>query len=381
MGGLIEALGVFCLAFGICFPAVFRRDRPLLAFGIAAGVAFVQWLVGVELMPADIVAFAALYNVASRCGRTASVLAAAVVEIGALLAVLRWVYGLFELVNATVVVIAVAVWGSSVKARRNYLAGLEERAVRAERERDTQAQIAAAAERTRIARELHDVVAHGLSVMVVQADGAAYALDTTPERAREALRTVSLTGRQALTEMRRMLGVLRDGKDDQSYTPQPGIAQLNQLVEQVRQAGLPVELAVEGVPQELPAGAELATYRVVQEALTNTLKHAGPAVTGARVELRYDDALEMRISDDGRGAAAAQQQGVHDGQTGREAYREADEPFGQGHGLSGMRERVAMYGGSVRAGPRTGGGYEVVASLPLRPQPAWTYQPESREGA
>lgn len=394
-GGVGGPLAVLVVAFGLCFPAWFRRERPLAAFGIAASVAFLQWLLDIELMPADIVvAFAALYNVASRCGRNVSVLAAGVVELGAILAILRWEPdGLAgqQSLTATVAVIAVMVWGSSVKTRRDYLAGLEERAVRAERERDTRAQIAAAAERARIARELHDVVAHGLSVMVVQADGAAYTLDAAPERAREALGTVSSTGRNALAEMRRMLGVLREGREEEadgSYAPQPGIAQLDGLVEQVRRSGLPVEFDVEGIPQELPAGMELAAYRVVQEALTNTLKHGGPAVSGARVRLWYgDDTVEMRVSDDGRGAAAAGSDSGHErpgrladadggfrpdggsGPDGGRFRRPSRTPRGesaQGHGLIGMRERVAVYGGSVDAGPKTGGGYEVVASLPLR---------------
>lgn len=339
------------LALGLCAPAVFRRRWPAVAFAATALVAFAQWVLDVQVMPADVVLFAALYNVASRCRREVAAAAAGVLALGAVLAVWRWVTpadAWSSLAFASILVVSMWVWGNSVRTRRAYLAGLEERAVRLERERDSQARIAAAAERARIARELHDVVAHSLSVIVAQADGAAYALDADPPRARRAVQTVSSTGRQALTEMRRLLGVLRDGESEQGYAPQPGVAQLDELVAQTRRAGLPVELAVEGVPVELPSGPQLATYRVVQEALTNTLKHAGAGATGATVRLRYrDGALELRVSDDGRGAAAGTD--------------------GQGHGLVGMRERMAVYGGSVRAGPRTGGGYEVVASLPLDP--------------
>jgi signal transduction histidine kinase len=240
------------------------------------------------------------------------------------------------------------VLGDSVRYRRAYYSALEDRAARLEAERDAQAQVAAAAERARIARELHDVVAHNVSVMVVQADGASYALDNDPGKAREALAAIAGTGRQALAEMRRLLGVLRrDDGTDPGRAPLPGIAQLGELLEQTRAAGLPVSLTVEGVPQPLPDGAALAAYRIVQESLTNTRKHGGPQAT-AQVTLRYlEDALVLRITDDGQGPVTL--------------------PDGAGHGLNGMRERVAIYGGWVQAGPRAGGGYHVTARLPFQP--------------
>lgn len=352
------------VAGGQCGPVVIRRERPMTAFVIASLAAFAQWLLNMGLLPANLLLFAALYNVASRRRWQDAAFAAAALELGAVLAHVRWIAPAWwgetaiQLIQVTILIGSMWVWGNSVRTRRAYLASLEERAVRLERERDNQAQIAAAAERARIAREMHDVVSHNLGVMVVQADGAAYAMDSDPGRARQALSTISATGRTALTEMRRMLGVLRDedaGEAEREYGPQPGIAQLDQMVEQTRGSGLDVEFTVEGVPRELPAGLDLAAYRVVQEALTNTLKHAGPGVSGARVRLRYgSDALEMRISDDGRGAGAVLSDGTPDG-------------VGQpGHGLIGMRERVAAYGGSVRTGPKTGGGFEVVALLPLQ---------------
>ena len=162
-----------------------------------------------------------------------------------------------------------------MRYRRAYYLALEDRAARLERERDAQARIAAAAERARIARELHDVVAHNVSVMVVQADGACYALDADPERARQALGAISATGRQALAEMRRLLGVLRSGDEQAELAPLPGIDQLRDLLEQARAAGLTVSFTLEGVPRPLPEGAALAAYRVVQESLTNTRKHGG----------------------------------------------------------------------------------------------------------
>jgi len=244
------------------------------------------------------------------------------------------------------------VLGDSMRYRRAYYASLEDRAARLEAERDAQAQVAAAAERARIARELHDVIAHNVSVMVVQADGASYAMDNDPARAREALAAISATGRQALAEMRRLLGVLRreGGGANSERAPQPGIGELGELLDQARGAGLPVSFTVEGDPQPLPGGVALAAYRIVQESLTNTRKHAGPVVS-ASVVLRYSpDTVVLTISDDGWG------------DLGGTAL-----PGAPGHGLTGMRERVAMYGGSVTAGPRPGGGFEVEATLPLTP--------------
>jgi signal transduction histidine kinase len=219
------------------------------------------------------------------------------------------------------------------------------------------------AERARIARELHDVIAHNVSVMVVQADGASYTLAADPDRAREALAAISATGRQALAEMRRLLGVLRreDEPANTARAPQPGIGELGELLDQARTAGLPVSFSVEGVPRPLPDGAALAAYRIVQESLTNTRKHAGP-VASASVVLRYtSDALMLAISDDGRGGLAG---------PAVPSSALPGAPVGSaaaGHGLTGMRERVAMYGGSVAAGPRPGGGFEVTATLPFTP--------------
>jgi signal transduction histidine kinase len=204
--------------------------------------------------------------------------------------------------------------------------------------------VAVADERARIARELHDVVAHSVSVMVVQAGAAEEVLSRHPERALEAVRAVQDTGRQALVEMSRLLGLLRDDHAELGLAPQPGIGTVDALVAQVREAGLPVELLVEGNPGHVPLGIDLSVYRVIQEALTNALKHAGDA--RAEVRLRYGgDALEVEIVDDGRGSA--------NGHVG-------------GHGLAGMRERVAVFGGEFAAGPRPEGGFSVRARLPLQ---------------
>lgn len=320
------------------------RNRPLAAYAAISLVSFGQWLAHVDPMPANLAVLVALWTVASERSFRWALAAGLVAELGVFLALVNWsvaTYGMFF--SGSILIITVWLAGLYANTRRRYLEGLEERAERAERERDQQARMAAAAERARIARELHDVVAHNVSVMVVQADGAGFALDSDPEQARLAVRNISKTGRAALAEMRRMVGVLREGEDDGTdYTPQPGLGQLEELV---RGAGVPARLRVGGVPGDLPEGQQLAVYRIVQEALTNALKHGGPDVR-ALVEIDYGGPeLVVRVTDDGRGAAAP---------------RSPD-----GHGLIGMRERAGMYGGAVSAGPRSGGGFEVLARLPM----------------
>ncbi len=215
------------------------------------------------------------------------------------------------------------------------------------RERDLErekraAESAIEEERARIARELHDVVAHAISVIVVQARGGRRLLDTEPEETRNALATIERSGQQALVEMRRLVGLLRESDEELALAPQPSLSHLDALIESVRAAGLPVDLAVVGDPVELPPGVDLSAYRIVQEALTNALKHAGPA--RARIRLRYEpDGLEVEVADDGAGSANGD---------------------GAGHGLAGIRERVAVYGGEVEAGRRSEGGYALRARLP-----------------
>jgi signal transduction histidine kinase len=234
--------------------------------------------------------------------------------------------------------------GREVRRRRRELAGLRDRAGQLEREREEKARTAVAEERGRIARELHDVVAHSVSVMVVQAQAGPRLLDE-PQRARGAFRSIEASGREALVELRRLLGILRTADEQLAIGPQPGLGSLPSLVEQIRNAGLPVELHVEGEQVPLPPGVDLSAYRIVQEALTNTLKHAGRAQ--ADIVLRYRTAaLELEVLDTGVGAAASGN--------------------GTGHGLIGMRERVGLYGGVFEAGPRAQGGYAVRARLPLR---------------
>ncbi|MFC5753873.1 sensor histidine kinase [Actinomadura rugatobispora] len=335
---------------GLLAPLVLRRTYPRAAFAFICLVSFAQVVVKVIPMTPNLALLMGLYTIAAGPSFRWGVAAALVTELGVFVAVFRYVGGWgdqrYGLALMSVIVAGVWLLGLHMRTRRAYLRSVELRAARLERERDAEVQVAKADERARIARELHDVVAHNVSVIVVQADGASYAIDTDTARARQALETISATGRTALAEMRRMLGVLREGDDAGSYAPQPGVAQLAELVEQIRGSGLPLEFEVEGVPLEMTEGRQLTVFRIAQEALTNTLKHAGPRAT-ARVLLHYgDEAIEIRVTDDGRGAAARGD--------------------GRGHGLVGMRERAAVYGGEVTAGPRPGGGFEVVARIPVR---------------
>jgi len=369
LGGIGPAIakGMFIgipLAFGLAVPVVFRRKHPVGAYATAVVAGGLQVALGIRPAATDVTILILLYTLAAYTPRRTSVWGLAVCLAGSAVAILRWTslasHSVLAWLTAGAMLFAgpaLLAWvlGDSMRYRRAYYASLEDRAARLEAERDAQARIAAVAERARIARELHDVIAHNVSVMVVQADGASYALDTDPGRAKEALAAISATGRQALAEMRRLLGVLRreEGGGTSARAPQPGIGELGELLDQARGAGLPVSFAVEGDPQPLPSGIALAAYRIVQESLTNTRKHAGP-VSSASVTLRYSDAaLVLAISDDGRGDLGG-----------------AAMPGATGHGLTGMRERVAMYGGSVAAGPRPGGGFEVVATLPLAPAQA-----------
>jgi signal transduction histidine kinase len=342
-GLMLGVAGYLALSAALLAPLLWLA-RPVPSYALIALISFGQWLAGLDPLPANLAVLVALWVVAYRCSFRWGLAAMLVAELGILLALVNWEspsFGTFF--GGSVFVITIWLFGLYAGTRHRYLEGLEERAERAERERDQQARMAASAERARIARELHDVVAHNVSVMVVQADGAGYALDRDPEQARQAVRAISKTGRAALAEMRRLVGVLRDDEHpDTDYTPQPGLDQLEELV---RGSGVPARLVVAGAPGELPEGQQLAVYRIVQEALTNALKHGGPGAR-ALVELDFDGPeLVVRVTDDGRGGAAPRGDG--------------------GHGLIGMRERVGMYGGAVTAGPRPGGGYEVLARLPM----------------
>ncbi|MEJ8636499.1 MULTISPECIES: sensor histidine kinase [Streptomyces] len=340
-----------------------RRRMPEKMLVLTAALGVAQLALDIQVNPADFAMLVIIYTVAAHDRSPwASRLALVGGLSAATLAQLRWPMeetGTWGKVFFTVVLsvpFALAwVLGDSIRTRRAYFDQLEERATRLEKEREAQSKVAVAAERARIARELHDVVAHNVSVMVVQADGAAYVLDAAPDQAKQALETISTTGRQALAEMRRLLGVLRTGDAPESgeYVPQPDVQQIEDLVEQVRHSGLTVDFKIEGTARQLPSGVELTAYRIVQEALTNTRKHGGPEA-GASVRLVYfDDGLGLLVEDDGRGSA-------------HELYEDGGAD-GRGHGLIGMRERVGMVGGTLDAGPRPGGGFRISALLPLKP--------------
>jgi signal transduction histidine kinase len=249
-----------------------------------------------------------------------------------------------DFVFPTAFVLVAWLAGRGLRTRARLTEELHEAAARAQEAHEHQIARAAAEERRRIAREMHDVVAHSVSVMVVQAGGARRILERDPRRAVEAAAHIEDVGRAALTEMRRLLGMMHHGEEDTGRAPQPTLRELDGLIARSRAAGLDVTLVVEGDPQPLPPGKDLAAYRVVQEALTNAIKHAGAAQTS--VTVRWEpSSLELAIVD--RGGMAM------------------NGDNGSGHGLVGMEERMRLYNGSVRAGPLRGGGFEVVAKMPL----------------
>lgn len=335
------------LDLALAIPLLWRSRWPFPVFLIIAGIAFVQWLVGIRVL-GDFALLIALYTVASREERRTALAAAAILQFGVILALARWFHGehIRSFVGLTGLVAAAGILGQNIRNRRRLLESLQERADRLEYERDQQGRLAAAAERARIARELHDVVAHNLTVMIALSDGAGYTLRDDADEAERALATASRTGREALAEMRRLLGVLRAPDQAADQDPPPGVAEIDALIEQVRAAGLPVSYRVSTDGQALPQGVQLTLFRIVQEALTNTLKHAGLSAT-AEVELTAGDAdVRVSISDTGTSAPARANGNA-------------------GSGLRGMRERASIYGGDVQAGPRSQGGWLVSAQLPL----------------
>jgi signal transduction histidine kinase len=328
---------IFCGA--LCVPLLLRRLSPFLCFGVIAFVALAQWLLAAPQL-ADAAVLIALYWVALEGDLAEVLLAAGTVQAGAIMAAVRWSPSepLKVWVGLTGLATAAGVLGVTIRQRRALLASLHEKAARLEFERDQQGRLAAAAERARIAREMHDIVAHNLSVMIALADGASYAMDTSPERAAQATQRVSATGREALVEMRRLLGVLREESEAQPLEPQPSLGRLDELLARVHAAGIPVTMEMEGDPHELADSVQLTVFRVAQEALTNTLKHAArPTCAHLALSCRPGQ-VELEVTDTGNGRAVA-----HAG----------------GRGLHGMRERAATYGGKLEAGPRPHGGWRV----------------------
>ncbi|HEY7630148.1 MAG TPA: sensor histidine kinase [Thermoleophilaceae bacterium] len=336
------------LSVAICAPVAVRRRRPL-ATGITVLtlVSLIFAVGGNNYSPPLAIAWmCALYAIAVWTD-----LRGFLIGLGAMLALnlLSTVGGSTSLSSAAFFTIvpgaAMIICRRAIRDRELRAETLAERAALLERERELSAQEAVAEERARIARELHDLVAHNVSVMVVQAGAERHALPEDQASTREALVSIEQSGRQALAEARRLLGMLRRNGEHEELEPQPSLGQIDFLVEQIERSGLPVKLDIEGEPVPLPAGVDLCAYRVVQEGLTNALKHAGPA--HAEVLLRYGGgALDVCVRDDGRGLAQPNDDGA-------------------GHGLIGMRERVALYGGEIRTGPRSGGGFEISAHIPL----------------
>jgi signal transduction histidine kinase len=320
-----------------------RRRTPLAVLALAIAVSVVANVVAVleaATIPAVALAIAAYSVGAHTEGRRASIGA---LGVAALIAANAAQNAFGDLLLIAMILGGAWLAGRAIRYRRDRERTLERLTVDLEREREEKARAAVAEERVRIARELHDVVAHAISVIVLQARGGRRSLATDPGETREALDTIEATGSQALAEMRRLLGMLRRDDEQIALAPQPSLRYLDALAAQVREAGLPLDLSVEGEPIELPPGVDLSAYRIVQEALTNALKHAGPAT--ARVVVRYrENDLELEIADTGRGTSTND---------------------GGGHGLVGMRERVSLYGGKLEAGPGNGGGFAVRARLPL----------------
>jgi signal transduction histidine kinase len=334
-------------------PLAARRRFPGTVLGtcVASGLAVLALGMFPEVLGLAILV--AVYSVAAYGGRWVSLAGLAAAELGAAVAPLpQPVRQEVPTVVGNALVIAAA-WllGHFVGVRRAYATQLEERTAELEQAREDLARRAVAEERLRLARELHDVVAHSMSVIAVQSGVGAHVAETQPEEARKALAAIEATSRAGLEELRRLLGVLRqdDGDEPQgSLAPVPGLGDLDALLDELGQAGLAVMLRVEGTPAPLPAGVDLSAYRIVQEALTNVVKHAGPARAQVLVCYRPEE-VTVEVADDGRGVAAP----AGDGQAR------------VGHGLIGMRERVAVFGGDLEAGPRPGGGFRVAARLPF----------------
>jgi signal transduction histidine kinase len=323
-------------------PLAVRRYWPRAVLAVTLGSALgTNLLTDSAAIPVG--AVVALYTVSAHCDRKTAVrsgLATGALLIPTLLFSPTSGGGVAYAVPVAALLAIAWVVGDNLRTRRAYLREVEDKAERLEREREQNARQAAADEQARIARELHDVIAHNVSVMVVQAAAAGDVFDSQPAKARQALASIEHTGREALTELRRLLGAVRT---DDGKVPQPGLGRLPALIDQVRAAGLDVDLTTEGDLRQLPLGIDLSAYRIVQEALTNTLKHAN--ARRAEVVLRYaDEEFAIDVTDDGRGPTA-----------------NGD----QGHGLIGMRERVSLYDGDLTAGPRAEGGFKVSARFPI----------------
>lgn len=340
---------------GLLVPLVWRRRYPVAVFATVCTVALVQWVLGIELV-ADVSMLVALSTVATFRPRKVTLAAAAVVEAGAVLASLRWTFtGSWprSLVFLSGLVAAGLLLGTNLRSRRELVSTLVQRADRLERERDQEARLAAANERARIAREMHDMIGHSLAVMTTLADGAAAKVATDPTRARSAISTVADLGRQALGDTRRLLGVLGDEQEKGQLEPQPGLTQLPALAQRARQTGLDVVLDLDGGLDNLPEALQLTVFRIVQEAITNTLRHA-IAPTSVLIKISQEGPhLDITVADDGRPQADNGHGAVK--AVPRPVGTPLDRARGGGQGLIGMRERAAVFSGWVSAGPEVTG--------------------------
>jgi signal transduction histidine kinase len=362
--GSPRALAAYLLLLAHTLPIAVRRRWPLpvLAWGLVTGAAFAA--LGLSLVSLSFAILVYVYTAAAHCPRRRSLAGLAATEAMLLLVWLARPRSIGD--GGTLVVdgliVAAAWWlGDGTRRRQEAVAEARRRAEELERAREELARRAVTEERLRIARELHDVVAHSMSIIAVQSGVGVHVLDSQPEEARKALVAVEATSRQALVEMRRLLGVLRQEHEPRgSLAPAPGLAEVETLAAEVARAGVRVEVRIEGTPAELPAGLDLSAYRIVQEALTNVLKHARPAAATVRVAYKPGQ-LVIEVTDNGQGLGSA---------FGR---RSTDsDPAGQwpaGSGIAGMRERAALYGGTLEAGPLPGGGFRVAATLPVEEVP------------
>lgn len=339
-------------------PLAVRRKYPLLMLLLVAAGCLIQIAALSTVLPSQIAVPLAVYSAATHGSRFASWLGLGLGLLGAGIATIVYApVARTDLLQSVVIFCALAVivglsWlvGEMTRHRREMVATLNARAERLERENQVERELAAADERNRVAREMHDIVAHSLSVMIAQADGGRYGIDSHPDLAKQSLETIASTGRGALTEMRTLLGILRQDDDEAALRPAPTLADIPDLLRNAEQSGLKVEFQEEHLRDSssrhsLPAGSQLTLYRATQEGLTNVIKHAGPAAS-ARVIIRWGvDGVRLIVRDNGRGGLTASTDSL-------------------GQGLRGVRERVEHFGGTVFAGPDLAGGFRLEVLVP-----------------
>lgn len=337
--------GAYALILLVAAPYLVRSRYPFAVFTVSMWAIVAYAAIGYNEGGLPIIIIVGIYTVGAYCPGRLVVAGYSELMVGlvALLLLDAPGYAVSDMIANSAIFGVAVLFGWNVQSRRLRLAALEERAEALEREQEEESRRAVADERLRIAQELHDVVAHSMSVIAVQAGVGMHVADTDAAEAKKALENISTTSRSTLAELRRLLGVLRDDGDGANHAPAPGLCDLDRLAREVSDAGVPVELQVEGSISDVPPGVDFTGYRIVQEALTNVLRHAGPSTAKVRVA-HAPGALRIEVRDDGRGV------------NGRST--------GTGHGLMGMRERVAVYGGRLDAGPVDGGGFRVTAELP-----------------